>query len=48
VLPLDARPADWAAACDAALSRAEPPPAYTRGWSQVAQEYLALYATLSR
>ncbi|HUF20204.1 MAG TPA: glycosyltransferase family 4 protein [Burkholderiales bacterium] len=48
VLPLDARPQAWAAACDAALSRPEPPLAYTRSWSQVAQEYLALYGTLSR
>jgi UDP-glucose:(heptosyl)LPS alpha-1,3-glucosyltransferase len=43
VLRLDARPADWAAACEAALSRSEPPPVYTRTWSQVAQEYLELY-----
>ena len=46
VLPLDARPQEWAAACEAALSQTNPPPVYARAWSQVAQEYMSLYRSL--
>ncbi|MEX0958132.1 MAG: glycosyltransferase family 4 protein [Burkholderiales bacterium] len=46
VLPLEAPVTDWAAACEAALSRTSPAPAYTRAWSQVAQEYMSLYQDL--
>ena len=46
VLPVDAPLADWVAACEAQLGRAEPPPRYARDWAQVAREQAAIYRRL--
>lgn len=46
VIPFNASLQSWAEACDAALSRTRPPPAYERSWARVAEEHLALYRGL--
>jgi UDP-glucose:(heptosyl)LPS alpha-1,3-glucosyltransferase len=43
VLPLEAPIADWVAACERQLERAEAPPRFVRGWQQVAQEQVTIY-----
>jgi len=48
VIPLDAPPQSWSAACDAALSHIQPLPIYERSWAQVAEEHLTLYRGLDR
>lgn len=47
VIPLEAPPQSWSAACAAALSRTQPLPAYERGWTRVAEEHLLLYRSLA-
>lgn len=46
VLPLDASPDAWASALDRQLSRMDAPPAYQRGWRDVALDYMKIYTSM--
>jgi UDP-glucose:(heptosyl)LPS alpha-1,3-glucosyltransferase len=43
VLPLDSSISEWTVACDNWLSINKPPPVFRRSWSDVADEYVAVY-----
>lgn len=46
VLALDLGIQAWVDACERQLNRTHEPPGYTRGWDQVAKEYLKVYSSL--
>ncbi len=48
VLSLDQPQAQWVEAVERQLARPDPVPLYMRGWDQVAAEYEALYAEMSK